>query len=227
MESKSKNRISLLLAIIIILSIPPLIYFGVSLHIISDRGFYLSEFEKNSVYDNFEDKAIPDNVSGRLISYFWSGSDQPPEIGLFTQAEKSHLLDVKNLISGLKNTTFLLIAVLFSLKVISLLFFRKLFLKNLGIFTIISGAASIILGLLLAVLALNFEWAFLNFHHLLFPQGNWMFPMDSTLIRLFPAQTFLDFFTTILLRGLILSLLLTLLGIALLFFRKKYKRKNK
>jgi integral membrane protein (TIGR01906 family) len=227
MDARRKRLISILLAAILILAIPFLIYLGVSLNLIFDRGFYLLGFEKNRVYDNFEDRLIPRNVSEQLVSYFWSDSRQPPEIGLFNPAEKSHLLDVKNIILSLKSTTYLLVALLLTLKVLSLIFFRKIFLKNLGIITLMSGALSLLFGLLLLVLALNFEWAFINFHHLLFPQGNWMFPSNSSLIMLFPGQTFQDFFTTILLRGFIISLLLTLLGIVLLLFRKKYKRKNK
>ena len=223
MEAKKKKLISLLLAALIILALPLLIYLGVSLNIIFDKGFYLSEFEKNKVYDNFEDRLVPDNTSEQLVTYFWGGPSQPPNIGLFNPAEKSHLLDVKNIISSLKATTYLILALIISLKLLSLLLFRKTFLKNLWVITLISGALSLLLGLLLLVLAYNFQWAFTNFHYLLFPQGNWMFPANSALIRLFPATTFQDFFITILLRGFVLSILLTCLGLILLFFRKNQK----
>ncbi|NDK31002.1 lipoprotein intramolecular transacylase Lit [Nesterenkonia haasae] len=45
----------------------------------------------------------------------------------------------------------------------------------------------------IAVLAIvDWQFFFTEFHNLFFPQGNWSFPSDSTLIRLYPEQFWID-----------------------------------
>ena len=59
------------------------------------------------------------------------------------------------------------------------------------------------IGLVLLVglgLGLAWPWLFTTFHQVFFPGGNWQFPEDSGLIRLFPEQFWYD--TALVLAGL-------------------------
>lgn len=218
---------SLSLTLVIAISFAMLILLGVTLTIISDNSFYQKEFEKNGVYSDFGGTALPDRLAGQLISYFGDSSRAPPDIYEFSEAEKSHLLDVKLLIIGLKKAA-LAIALLLLMALLALGTHNRRFLSQSHQYVLIAcGAAVLLFSLLFVILALNFEWAFTSFHHLFFPQGNWQFPTNSLLIRLFPEQTFFDFFTAILFKATLIGLLPLSLGAVGLLVRKKYKQKSK
>ena len=49
-----------------------------------------------------------------------------------------------------------------------------------------------ILGVLAAVGIFSWDWLFTTFHTTFFPQGNWQFHLNDTLIRLYPPQFWVD-----------------------------------
>ena len=75
-----------------------------------------------------------------------------------------------------------------------------------------------LLFLLLISLGFDFQWLFILFHKIFFPQGNWLFAESSLLIQLFPAS----FFEAITIRSFLVSL-----SIPILLFGYGLYQKNK
>lgn len=108
---------------------------------------------------------------------------------LFTADEVTHMTDVKWVIFW----TMIAAAALLVLAVIFALMLRSW--RPGGVARGIFAGAWVTLGLIVtvAVLAfLNFGAFFTEFHRLLFDDGTWTFSADSTLIRLYPEQFWID-----------------------------------
>lgn len=108
---------------------------------------------------------------------------------LFTDNEVSHMADVKYL---------LWYAMIIGVGLLLLTLLMALLLRawRPGGFArgVFAGAwATIGLMIGVAVLAIvDWQLFFTEFHNLFFPQGNWAFPADSALIRLYPEQFWID-----------------------------------
>ncbi len=136
---------------------------------------------------------------------------QDADLSFYDDSERSHLADVKGLLTVARVlTTFLLIVL-----VILFLFTPKDPKKsdtkksrtaighrvgkgNKGTRihkSLLYGGAGILgLVVVLSLLSLlDFTQFWTAFHHVLFPQGNWAFPATSTLITLFPESFFRGF----------------------------------
>ncbi|MEK6950879.1 MAG: DUF1461 domain-containing protein [Nanoarchaeota archaeon] len=74
---------------------------------------------------------------------------------------------------------------------------------------------------ILLFLLLSFNTTFTLFHRLFFPQGNWLFPVESLLIQTFPLEFFVKIATMIFLLALALGSLFILLPT---FFRHDLRR---
>lgn len=111
----------------------------------------------------------------------------PLEGGMtYTQDELAHLSDVRTLLVPV-------LWALFPLSVLTFIFLLRGFFgsKAYVLSRVLKTAAwslSIFLLLTLVIGMFSFDFLFTQFHHLLFPQGNWMFPLDSLLIQTFPLQ---------------------------------------
>jgi len=131
----------------------------------------------------------PDAVqpTKQLLQYFKYHSEMP---SLFAADEKAHLADVRNLLTyAYYVLEFLAITVTFCM----LANWRKV---------IKWGSALLVLILLFAFL-IPFDTFFTYFHKILFPQGNWMFSADSTLITFYPTVFFIRFGIAIAINALI------------------------
>ena len=148
----------------------------------------------------------------RALSYATRGSNQAEDI-YFTHDEIRHLVDVSALY---KPFSFLLNSVsIFAWGVLILAIHRKEKLKSaLGL------ASKVLLSfVMLSVASLLIFPIFFNvFHEVLFPQGNWAFPIDSMLIRVFP-----EIFWKLVLSAIVL-MLFTWSGIFWLFGQYPYDR---
>lgn len=141
---------------------------------LSDRllyGSYGTDFLLNAANSNYLAQLAPDG--------------EP----LFTDAEVSHMLDVKFLLwyAMIIGVGLLLLTLLMALLLRA---WRPGGLAR-GIFAGAWATIGIMVGI--AVLAIiDWQLFFTEFHNLFFPQGNWSFPSDSTLIRLYPEQFWID-----------------------------------
>jgi len=196
--------ICILLAVSLVLSV----YMVSSRSVMFDENFYKKEFLKNDAYSSFED---PDSIGLSVIS-FLKGSEKLPSI--FTKDEALHMVDVRDLVAKGNN----LLLFLFAANIILLsvlLFSSQSKRKSLKKVLVYSGSAIIILPLISIIF--SFEKLFTGFHHLFFPQGNWMFDINSNLIMLFPEQFFYDAFISIMIRSVLIGILLIIIG----FFSSK------
>jgi len=101
---------------------------------------------------------------------------------LLTDDERSHMRDVGNLV----RTLWLLVGLAIVGTVLTLSALRG-DRRRVGRLLIAAGGLVGMLTLIVgAVFATAFDQAFLAFHHLFFPQGNFLFGPDSNLLRLFP-----------------------------------------
>ena len=130
--------------------------------------------------------------TAEVMSYVLGKEPLPDE---FSADEKSHLEDVKELISSSIRLFYAIIAIL--LCILVLLAESGSFSKNLkhsilfaAIFVISIAAASLFISQ-------NFTFFFSQFHSLFFTEGSWLFPANSALITIFPESFFLNFFSKI------------------------------
>ncbi len=126
------------------------------------------------------------------------------EVKEITEDELSHLDDVKTLTNTLN------IILIIALLTITIYTKSTKNIEPLALGSILTLATLIII---LITTTLNFNQGFEIFHKLLFPQGNYQFPADSTLISALPAQ----FFQTFAIKIGILSLITTS---SIIFFTK-------
>ena len=117
---------------------------------------------------------------------FLNGYEKPEN---YTNNEASHMQDVKETMTIVDYVFyFLLIGVSLILR-----YYKnsKSMTKKISRFGGTATVVSIIFILFLSFF--SFNYLFTLFHNVFFPQGNWMFPLDSKLISTFP----LDFFISI------------------------------
>lgn len=111
-----------------------------------------------------------------------------PEI--YNEQEASHFQDVKNIL--LKAN--ILAAILYTFILAIFIYYLKS-TKPLASILLPTGKITLtflILFLLLIMFKFNFLFNTI-FHPLLFPQGNWTFPSNSTIIQIFPQDFFISF----------------------------------
>ncbi len=133
-----------------------------------------------------------DRVTASVLADLWSGGSFAASLDgrepLLDAAERSHMRDVGALVRLL--ATLVLIALL-TLAISALVLRREP--RRIGRLLLVAaatiGAAAIVLAALFAV---AFDQAFLAFHQVFFPQGNFLFSADSRLIRLFPEPFWFD-----------------------------------
>jgi len=218
-----RKTVSLILAALIVLNLPIIIYLAISTGIVFEKGFYIREFKSAGVYDIIGDRELPNTISAQIISYFGQKTSEPPSFYLFTENENLHLRDVKLLIDNLKEVLYASAAITLSSLLIMLLFYRSYLYKRIGKILLISSALALTFGVALFIASHNFGAAFTSFHSLFFPQGNWAFPPDSLLLYLFPEQLFYGFFAAILLRSVSVAIVLAAIGWTIMSRRKEYK----
>ena len=195
---------------------------------IFNSDYYLGLYEKNGVYD-YIDKQDAAKLTVQMIDFFKENKDFESfelknNLPYFTQNEISHLEDVRVLF----NKIFLAYYICLALTIVSIAFLieknKRKFLKNLSLLMIIPSAVLISLLLILYLFGQNFLPLFDKFHTIFFPQGNFAFPADSTLITLLPLGFFTDFFVKLVVFALIIAAALIITGSAIsIIIKKHYK----
>lgn len=126
-----------------------------------------------------------DDVTAQMLGDLFRGGAFAEELDagpLLTPDERSHMRDVGGLVRGL--TVVLGLAVLVVVWAVALLWREP---RRIGRWILVAGSVTGGLAVVLAaIFAVAFDQAFLAFHELFFPQGNFLFGPDSNLLRLFP-----------------------------------------
>lgn len=123
------------------------------------------------------------NFHDRWVAYVLGRSPIPPGPAAFTPEETRHMGDVRTVFIGAQVLMYVSAAtaiVLVGLALRSGMRTAGLLLRNGGL---AAAAVVLVVGIVAAV---AFEPAFLAFHYVFFPQGNFLFPPSSNLIRLYP-----------------------------------------
>lgn len=196
-------RLNKILIFLLVISLVLSLYLASADYLIFNSGFYKKEFSKNNVYEKINNA---DDISKSLIGFFRDENKLPD---VFDAKEKSHLEDVKDLIKNIQ-TLFVFLS-LVNIILLSLLLFYSPKLKDLSKVGIYSG----IFGLVLPIPFMIFKFSdlFIMFHLVLFPQGNWQFPINSTLIMLFPGQFFYDAIINIIITSVVFAFVFLLIGV--------------
>lgn len=212
-------------SIIVVILFSPLIAY------IFNLNYYLGLYEKNGVYASIE-KEDAVRLTEDLFGFFKENKAFKPftlknDLPYFTAGEISHLEDVRILF----NKIFLAYYISLGLAVLSVIGLieknGKKFLKNISLLLILPSAILIFFLLLLFLFSQNFLPLFDKFHYIFFPQGNFAFPEDSTLITLLPLGFFNDFFERLVISSVIISCISIISGVLLSIALKKYfKRKE-
>lgn len=170
------------------------------------------ELRERLLYGSYGTDFLLNAADSRYLAELAPGGEP-----LFTEAEVSHMADVKILVwyAMIIGVGLLLITLLLALLLRAWRpggFARGLF----------AGAWATI-GLLIAGVVTPFvigwDRFFAEFHHLFFPQGNWSFASDSALIRLYPEQFWID-------AGIWLAGLLVLMSVLTLLITWPTKRRR-
>ena len=221
-----KNLLKKLIILVGTISIIVVIIFSPLLFYIFNLNYYLGLYEKNEVY-SYIDKQDAIKLTEELFGFFKENKEFKPfvlknNLPYFTQNEISHLEDVRVLF----NKIFLAYYICLVLTIVSIAILieknKKIFLKNISILLIIPSAILILLLLLLYLFGQNFLPLFDKFHTIFFPQGNFAFPEDSTLITLLPLGFFTDFFEKLVISAAIISFALIITGFSISMILKKY-----
>lgn len=113
-----------------------------------------------------------------------------PNTSLLDISARRHLLDVKRILVTFQHTT--LILAVFGAVLVFLQARPAARLLHLLGWTGRMGMSLMAIGMILGIV--DFRWAFIQLHKLLFLERTWVFPDDSLLIRLFPLEYFQQFF---------------------------------
>lgn len=128
---------------------------------------------------------------------------------LFLDSEVGHMADVKSVLS----TGFVVATVLALLAIAACVYLARRYPGGVRRALFSGAVATLVLAIALAVAGiLAWETFFTQVHALFFADGTWTFRVDDTLIRLFPAQFWIDAAATVgalVLIGAVLTLVLT------------------
>lgn len=213
----SKKTLALLVLIVIL---TPVLSLLISFRATAfNQSFYEKQFKENNVYEKFNltEQEVND-VNKELLGYILHGKkDEKIKNDIFTEREKLHLIDVKNLVQW-SLFVFYFVLIVFLVLFFSLAIKDK---KKLVLAVIGGGIFTYILLLLLFLLTRNFDLSFTAFHELFFTNNLWMLDKTTALIRMFPEAFFYSIFREIILNALFIANVFTIGGIFLLLLSKK------
>jgi len=216
------KKITIFVIILLILNLPILIYLANFKLMIYNTNFYQKNFKKNRVYDDVSDA---DNILNNILSFF---KNKAPLSNVFTEDEKSHLQDVKNLITGVNYVFYGLLLIEIILFLLLFLTYRKeiiKFFQIIGFSFMITGLSIVMFSLVLYIFSGSFSDMFVKFHLIFFPWGNWQFPDTSILIKMFPEQFFYNFTYKAVSNVVITAIITTIVGIICFVPSKKIKNR--
>jgi integral membrane protein (TIGR01906 family) len=197
-----------------------------------DRGFYLAEFERYRIGQTTG--LSPDelrSVTDAFLAYFQApagrmdvrvvrGNAVEP---LFGEREIVHMEDVQALMHLTFGAQRLALGFLMLYVLGGLVLRRRQFLPTLGGVLAAGGGLTIAALGIVGLLAISdFQWLFLQFHLVSFTNDLWLLdPERHNLIRLFPQEFFFDAAVRTVVLAVIQALVLSLLGLLLLWLARR------
>jgi len=182
-------------------------------------SLFLLTFNVSLLLNFYLPTAYEDNhykITLMILNYISSKGDIDNKF--FTENEISHLNDVKALIKNIIILRdFSLVAIIFFASYFVVAKKTKIILESL----FLSGISIFIFSTIITLFSLiSFKTFFIFFHKILFPKGNWSFPKESILIRLFSEMYFFEATLHLVLLMFIESTIL----LSFFLIYKKYKK---
>lgn len=216
-------------SVLMVISIPIILYIFNFNSIAFDRDLYKEEFSKHNVYNNLENYDV-EKINDEVLNYLKNGKNKDIiENDFFNEREKQHLLDVRNLVQGVLSLYYFSIT-LFLLSIIILFLlmnfnFRGISRKLLIILTFGSLLAFLGAGLAYLPSSLNFDFAFNAFHKTFFSPGTYLFnPEFESIVVLYPENLFLDLLVRMIFSIIFSSVILLFFSLILffIFFKRNF-----
>lgn len=183
-----------------------------------DRSFYKGEFKKLGIYES-EGNFLPDNMTETVLLFY---ENKIPDLNLsyMTPAETSHMKGVKTRVRYAINIRRLLIGIW--LVLVGLLLWRGNIANSLGRAYQASGIIMFIVIAVFGLIGLFFDQFFSVFHEVVFPEGNYLFPASSVLLRVYTFQLQFDVFLVTIFKSLLVGIVLLLIGKMLIAISKPH-----
>jgi len=218
-----------IISVLMVLSIPIIIY-GLNFNFIAfDQDLYKEEFLKYNVYENLENYDV-ENINNDVLNYLTDGNNLI-ENDFFNQREKTHLLDVKILIGKILSIYYYSI-ILFILLIFILFYLFNFNFRLIGkriliislfgsLVTLLDAAAFFLLS------KFNFEFTFDFFHKTFFSPGTFTFnPNFENIVVLYPQNLFFDLLINIVLNTILSSVIIFFFSVILffIFFKSNFTK---
>lgn len=174
-----------------------------------DSNFYKNEFSRRFP----EEKAdFYYSITQKILSYYQKGSNDK-KIGLdaFSEREKVHLVEVKNLVQKTIFLTKISLLLIFVICFVIYFIERERFHHFMKKALLYAGYGILFIFLVGIIFFANFSNSFTKFHLLAFETDTWLLDQDDTLIIMFPEEFFMK-------SGIAIFLLSMAYGIALIAF---------
>jgi len=219
----SKTIINILITLLI-LDIPFVLYSFNFNNVVFDENFYKKEFMKHDVYSRLNNYNI-EKINNDVLDYLKYKNVELADDGFFNEREITHLKDVKELVQFILFIFYFSIILFFVLLILIIILNKKnlkKILKNIGIVFLFSGILTFLDAFVFWLIArLNFDFAFELMHNTFFKAGTYVFdPSVERIVVLYPHQFFYDITVKVVLDTLIISLVLGLVGLVILFYKK-------
>ena len=189
-----------------------------------NKSFYLNEFHAN---DSAETVGISDAdlnaVTTQLIKYL-SGQSNTIQVNVtfygsskatvfYGTDELDHMRDAKTVFVAARILGYTLFGVGAVVLIVLAILMRKKFVKPFAFGAAVGSAIFLCIGIILGIIiAADFNGAFVAFHKIFFPKGNWEFPESSAMIRMLPESLFTNAAAIILASAAVFSVLLCGIG---------------
>jgi len=164
------------------------------------EGAYSLDQGDRTVYGSYGVDFLTNLANSRYLAEL-----APNGEALFTEAEVSHMVDVKFV---------LLWAMLIGVALLVITLILALLLRAWrpgGVARGLFAGAWVTLGIIIAVAVLaiiDWQFFFAEFHRIFFADGTWTFPAESTLIQLYPEQFWIDAGIAVVALAVLFSLIL-------------------
>ncbi len=220
---KHKRLFTLIVSVIMVLLIPIIIYLHNFNSSAFDGNFYKKEFLKYNVYTNLKNHDI-EKINDDVLNYLkYNNYDELIKNDFFSQREKTHLLDVKNLIQNLfliYYISLILFLLLFAVLIFLLDFNYKIIVERFFVMMFFSSLLTLLDAFLFFILTkLNFDFIFDFFHKTFFPIGAYMFnPELEKIVVLYPENLFFDVLIKIITKTIFSSMILFFISLSILFY---------
>ena len=228
----------LIISILMVLTIPFIIY-GYNFNSVAfDEDFYKKEFAKYNVYNNLINYNI-EEINNDVLNYLkFEKNNELIKNNFFNEREKTHLLDVKDLIQTILSIYYfsaILFLILFILLILLMNFNFKIIAKRFLIILSIGSLLTLLDAVLFFILSnLNFNFVFDIFHKTFFNPGTFIFnPEFENIVVLYQLNLFFDFLVKIILNTILSSVIILFFAVVFIFiflsqilinFSKNYRR---